>query len=130
MIKSKNFQKTAIADIPKDSEYKECNFSRQNCIEDGGVKKGVRLFPGDDTPRTFIGCNLVNCEPPPGSTCTICNNAITEKQVEMSSEDLVIDGEKIVVKEYADIIYGAYKNGQYVYRPTPTQISCEPPEAI
>lgn len=130
MIKAKNFQKTPIADIPKDTEYRECNFSRRNCIDVGGVKKGVRLFPGDDTPRTFIGCNLANCEPPPGSTCTTCNRAITEKCVEVSSEDLVIDGDTIVVKEYADIIYGAYKNGQYVYRPTPAQIPCKPPEVI
>jgi len=28
----------------------------------------TRIFPGDDTPRTFIRCNLVNCDLPPGST--------------------------------------------------------------
>jgi len=130
MIKGKNFQKTDIADIPVDTEYRECNFSRRNCIDDAGVKKGVRLFPGDDTPRTFIGCNLANCEPPPGSTCTTCNNSITEKQVEVSSDTLTVDGETITVNEYANIIYGAYKNGSYQYKPTPVQIPCEPPEVI
>lgn len=129
MIKGRNFQKTPIADIPKDTEYRECNFSRQDCIDDGD-KKGVRLFPGDDTPRTFTNCNLVNCEPPPESVLTGCNVTIREKCVEVSSEDLVIDSEIIVVKDYADIVYGTYRDGQYQYKPTPTQIPCEPPEVI
>lgn len=130
MIKSKNFQKTPIADIPKDTEYRECNFSRQKCIDVGGVKKGIRLFPGDDTPRTFIGCNLVNCEPPPNSVLQSCNTTIRESQVHVGGEDVEIDSATIEVKEYADIIYGRYKDGQYEYKPIPTQIPCKPPEVL
>ncbi len=123
MIKNKNFRGQATPSII-DTEYRNCNFSTQNCIDVGGVKKGMRLFPGDDTPRTFISCNLVNCEPPPGSTIKGCNTAIKEDAVEVSSGDLEIDGDVIKVKNYANICYGRYKDGEYVYK-TPIQVSCE-----
>lgn len=128
MIKGKNFQKTLIGDIPKDSEYQKCNFSRQNCIDDAGQKKGVRLFPGDDTSRIFIECNLVNCEPPPGSTVIDCNTAIRENTIEVGSENIEIDGDIIEAKEYVNMIYGRYHNGQYVYKASPVQVPCEAPE--
>lgn len=127
MTKDKNFSGQATPSII-DTEYRNCNFSVPNCIDVGGKKRGMRLFPGDDTPRTFIDCNLVNCEPPPGSTLTRCNTAIREGCVEIGSEDLVIDGDTIQVKDYANIIYGKYRNGEYVYQPTPIQTPCRTPE--
>lgn len=43
-----------------DTEYVDCNFTQ--------AVAHTRLFPGDDTPRTFIDCNLKNCDLGPGST--------------------------------------------------------------
>ena len=42
-------------------EYECCCFAQSQPIDTASVKTGVRLFPGDDTARTFIKCNLVNC---------------------------------------------------------------------
>ncbi|MCK5610254.1 hypothetical protein KAR91_50745 [Candidatus Pacearchaeota archaeon] len=122
MIEGKNYTKTAIADISKDLEYRHCNFARRNCTDDAGDKKGHRLFPGDDTPRTFIGCNMVNCEPPPGSTCIRCNGAIFEMDVVVASDEIVIDGERIEQKDYAQIIYGRFRDGQYQYKTIPVEV--------
>lgn len=111
-----------------DTEYVRCNFLHTNCIDDGGVKKGHRLFPGDDTPRTFVDCNLGNCEPPPGSTLTRCPAAITEKQKHISSETITIDAVQIESKGYADMIYGRYKDSAYEYKDTPIEVAVEAPE--
>lgn len=126
MTKGKNFRSQAIPSII-DTEYQRCNFAFKNCIDVAGVKKGTRLFPGDDTSRTFIECNMSNCEPPPGSTLINCNTNISEKQVVVGSDSVVIDGETISVYDYANISYGRYKDGDYVYK-TPTIVSCEGPE--
>ena len=56
-----------------DMEYYQCNFGHTDPVFDGSTWKGNRLFPGDKTPRTFKNCNLINCEPPPGSTVVKCN---------------------------------------------------------
>ncbi len=127
MIKGKNFMGLEVADIPKDAEYKRCNFARRNCIDDSGVKKGARLFPGDDTPRIFTLCNMSNCEPPPGSTVVNCNCSISAKQVVVGSDTVEIDGESITVYDYANISYGRYKDGEYVYK-NPVISPCEGPE--
>lgn len=126
MTENKNFCGQATPSII-DTEYQNCNFSTMNCITVGSEKKGMRLFPGDDTPRTFISCNMSNCEPPPGSTQINCNTSISEKQVHVNSEYVEIDGEQIEVKEYANIIYGAYGKNGYKYK-TLIQIPCEAPE--
>ena len=127
MTKNKNFRGQATPSL-LDTEYESCNFSTLNCLTVGGKKVGMRLFPGDDTPRTFTKCNMMNCEPPPGSTLVKCNTAIRENAVEIGSEDLVIDSETIKVKSYANKIYGRYKDGGYVYQPTPIETPCEAPE--
>jgi len=127
MTKNKNFRGQATPSII-DTEYRKCNFSTMNCLTVDGQKKGMILFPGDDTPRTFRRCNMVNCEPPPDSMLIKCNTTIRENTVEVGSEDLTIDGDTIQVRDYANIIYGKYKGGQYVYQPIPIQIPCEPPE--
>ena len=129
MTKDVNFKGAATPSII-DTEYEHCNFSIPNCLTVDDKKIGMRLFPGDDTPRTFIKCNLVNCETPPGSTIIKCNTAIRENTVEVGSEDLVIDAETIKVKDYADMIYGRYIDGQYVYQPTPIRTPCKPPEVV
>jgi len=123
MIEGKNFMGVPIEDIPKDTEYRHCNFSQPQCIDVAGQKKGVRLFPGDDTPITFIGCNLVNCEPPPGSLIMgKSNSTIKEFQAKDSTELITIDGFDIDVDSYVDIIYGRYRDGAYEYLSTPTKV--------
>ncbi len=122
MIEWKNFTGMDIADIPIDTEYVHCNFARKSCVDDAGIKKGHRLFPGDDTPRTFTKCNMVNCEPPPGNTCTECNGAIFESAVIINTDTITIDSEIITLNEYGNIVYGRYKGGIYEYKSTPTVI--------
>jgi len=104
-----------------DTEYIACNFRQPDCIDDGGVKKGVRLFPGDDTPRTFIRCNLSNCEPPPGSTCTLCNQAIRERNVYKDSDSVTIDGQSLELENYVHKTHGFIENGEYEYFDVPKE---------
>ena len=105
----KNFADMPVAEIPVDSEYRRCNFSRKQPDTSGASVVGHRLFPGDDTPRTFIECNLMNCEPPPGSTLVKCNTWIIETLQPSYTEDLVIDG---VVEDtqqfYERTVHGKY----------------------
>lgn len=102
-----------------DTAYRNCNFTHKTAVQDGSVWKGHRLFPGDDTPRTFIHCNLINCEPPPGSTLVKCNTAIIRREVfDYSDEPIEIDGEKITVNHYKRIVYGKYTEAGYEYLPT------------
>ena len=92
MISQKNFTKIPVAEIPVDTEYFQCNFAQAAPIDVLGKKRGTRLFPGDDTPRTFTRCNLVNCEPPPGSTLVDCNTWIVENNVVMSTDNVRVNG--------------------------------------
>ncbi len=121
MIKDRNFTGVALANIPVDTIYDSCNFGRPDCIDDAGVKKGHRLFPGYDTPRTFIRCNLTNCELPPGSITSNEKNALLERDILLSSEDIVIDGEIITAEIRGTRTYGYYNNsnGQYETLGTP-----------
>lgn len=78
-------------------EYRNCNFSQP--------VPGTRIFPGDDTPRTFFECNLVNCIPPPGSTLiggTGCNTTQVERKVEVGTEDIRIGEQVVKIKKYVD----------------------------
>ncbi len=129
MIKDKNFSNKTVPSII-DTEYRDCNFSHSNCLTVFGQKVGHRIFPDDDTPRTFIDCNMVNCEPPPNSNLIHCNTAIRENRVEVASEDLIIDGDTIQVEDYVNMIYGRYIGDVYVYQATPIQIPCPAPEVI
>jgi hypothetical protein len=122
MIEWKNFMNVPIEDIPKDEEYQHCNFSQKTCVHDGGTVKGHRLFPGDDTPRTFIRCNMCNCELPGGSTCVQCNGAIKDFAVLDSTEKIEIGGIEIEQNDYVDILYGRFRDGVYDYKSTPQKI--------
>ena len=104
-VKNKNFSGLLAPDII-DTEYFECNFSHRSPIEVAGVKVGVRIFPDDDTPRTFTRCNLVNTQVPPNSVVIKCNTTIRESQVLIDIETITIDGSDIVLNNYADRIYG------------------------
>lgn len=105
-----------------DTEYRNCNFGHDNPIQDGSSWKGNRLFPGDDTPRTFISCNLINCEPPPGSTVIGGNNAILQPKVfDYAENGIVIDGQPIVINHYKRIVYGKWTSQGYQYFSTPKE---------
>lgn len=123
MIKGKNFS-NQIVPSEIDTEYLNCNFSHSNCITVLGQKVGHRIFPEDDTPRTFIDCNMKNCEPPPGSILMKANGvqkgfSVVEAMVIVSTEVVTIDGESIDVHQYADRKHGTYFQGVYSYLPTP-----------
>lgn len=106
MTEKENFSSQVTPKI-KDKEYQNCNFGQPDCVEVAGKMRGVRIFPGDDTARTFIGCNMVNCEPPPGSTQIDCNNAIIRRFPLLASP-----------KQEA---YGKYEDGKYMYFETPKE---------
>lgn len=109
-----------------DTEYRNCNFSHTSAVQDGSNWKGHRLFPGDDTPRTFIHCNLINCEPPPGSTLVKCNCAIIRPEVsDFTDEPIEIDGETITVNHYKRIVYGKYTESGYEYLISPKEYPWE-----
>lgn len=123
MTKRKNFTDEATPHIV-DTEYEDCNFVQPAPVDVGGKMQGVRLFPGDDTPRSFTGCNLVNAEPPPGSTLSRCNTTVKAYSVVSSTERVTVDGQSVTLEHHKDIIYGRF-NGvteSYDYLPTPQEI--------
>jgi len=125
---NKNYTgKTGPPDVPDDAEFVRCNFSQPAPIDVGGLKRGVRLFPGDDTPRAFTECNMVNAEPPPGSTLTMCNTTIRESGVVTSIEEVTIDGETIEIIHHSDFVYGRIRKDTLAYedKPTPEEIEVD-----
>ena len=106
--------------------YESCAFAHDLPVDDDGLMIGNRLFPGDDTPRTFINCNLVNCEPPPGSTLITTNTTIVENGKVVGSDDVTIDGETISTPIIENWIYGkCLADGSYFYHPQIIKVSKE-----
>jgi hypothetical protein len=104
VIFQKNFSQRTDG-IPLADEYVECNFSQLTPFWNGANWRGHRLFPGDDTPRTFTRCNMVNAEPPPGSILVGCNTWIKEFNRVTGTDDVVINGEIIATEtHYADVV--------------------------
>lgn len=126
MITRKNFSGQPTPSIV-DAEYKNCNFLQPIPIDVSGNKQGVRLFPGDDTPREFTECNLVNAEPPPGSTLRRCNTIVKEYYLLSSTETVTVDGESVTLEHHKDVIYGRYNaaTGTYDYLPSPQEIEID-----
>ena len=125
MIKSKLYRD--VVTPPEDEidlVYNRCNFAKPQCVDTLGVKTGHRLFPGDDTPRTFIDCNLTNCEPPPGSTLQHSNTTVSNTGVPRQVDVVVIDGVEYPTYEYVTTIYGRYNSqlDEYDYKDTPVEI--------
>ncbi len=120
MISEKNFSNMDPTLIPVDASYERCNFSRSQPLQTGPPALGVRLFPGDDTPRTFTDCNLFNCEPPPGSILNNCNTWIVSTGEIGPVDELIVDGVVQHTTQYHDrTMYGKYTTAGYVYEPTP-----------
>jgi hypothetical protein len=125
MIKGANFMGKLIADIPVDTEYQDCNFSQPLPVDiGGGVMRGNRLFVGDDTPRTFIHCNMTNCEPPPGSTLDRCNTKIINTKL-LNREDIVrVNGQEVGRRKFHDFIeYGRYNADTQSYDDIPSPVA-------
>lgn len=83
-----------------DVEYRNCNFSQE--LPDPNLPNKVRIFPGDDTPRTFVRCNLVNCEVPPASTVTSCNTSIVARNMLIGSIIVTVDGKSSSIDFYGN----------------------------
>ena len=123
MIEHKNFSGQVSPDVGGETEFFRCNFSQPEPVLDGEDYIGVRLFPGDDTPRTFTKCNLVNCEVAAGSTIDGGNTTIRRSLVTTSADEIVVDGHQLEVNVYHDIIYGRQTEpGVYEYHPTPIEV--------
>ena len=118
-----NYVGMTDAQIPRASKYEKCMFAADAPDFTGGAPTGIRIFPGDDTPRIFVECNLINREPPPGSTLIRCNTALIERDVTPSvTEDEVVevDGEEVLRRTYVDTVYyGRYVDEGYVYEQSP-----------
>ena len=114
MISEKNFSNLDPATIPVDLEYQRCNFSHSQPDTDGAEVIGIRLFPGDDTPRTFTDCNLFNCEPPPDSTLVNCNTWIVTTGELGPIDELTVDGVVQHTTQYHDrTVHAKYVDGVY-----------------
>ena len=122
MTEGKNFSGQPTPSII-DTEYRRCNFSQPAPIDVAGRKRGVRLFPGDDTLRTFVQCNLMNYEPPPGSTVTDCLTVVKEVRVVTSTDTITIDGESETIQYHRHRVHGRYDpaTGGYIDLPTPEE---------
>ena len=107
-----------------DTEYRNCNFSQPAPVdgtgEAAGRMRGVRLFPGDDTPRTFIDCNLLNCEVPPGSTVIGGLTAVVER---ITTAELVnVDGLELRGESVSHRVHGKWTAVGYVDRHKPETV--------
>ena len=123
VIKEKNFTATPLDEIPVADEYRRCNFARTQPASLGPAI-GHRILPGDDTPRVFTDCNLMNCEPPPGSILNGCNTWIVETGIipAAKADDVIeIDGVEISRTTYHDrTVHAKYSSGSYDYTVGPT----------
>ncbi len=106
-----------------DTDYENCNFAHEVPVDSGGgVFIGVRLFPGDNTARTFTRCNLVNCEVPPGSTVTKCNTTIRQAMVVTGTSKVTIDSVETTITHHKNVIHGRWTPSGYEYKGTPEDI--------
>lgn len=119
MTKGKNFSGQSTPSIVDDTYYR-CNFAQpQPVFYRDGSAHGVQLFPGDDTPRTFIECNLTNCLVPPGSTVEDCNTAVVSRNIATITEEVEVDGRIVTraIKE-GNVMHGHYDESTgYLVRP-------------
>lgn len=120
MTRNKNFSGQRTPSIV-DNTYHHCNFAQpQPVFHQNGNAHGVRLFPGDDTPRVFIRCNLVNCRVPPGSTVEGCNTAIVSQHQPIATEEVVVDGRTVTrTTKEGSVVHGHYDEGGNLVRSRP-----------
>ena len=122
MIERQNFSGNPNPDVGDETEFVRCNFSQPAPVDNAGSFEGVRLFPDDDTPKTFIDCNLCNCETPPDSTITRCNTVIKEFRKVTGSDSVAIDGVTITTNTTSDFVYGKRTEVGYDYHELPREV--------
>ena len=122
MISNKRFS-DPNPDVGNETEFFRCNFSQVSPIFNGQNWVGVPILTGQGS-CTFIKCNLVNCEVPPGSIISGCNATIKRFKVEKAVDEIVIDGFSLgSTPFYVDIIYGIQTSPAfYDYYETPIEI--------
>lgn len=99
--------------------FKDSQFDQKSLLWPSGTKYvgkpvGHKLFPydpawetGDEEPRySFDSCNLINTQPPPGSTLTHCNTALIERGVLVKASAGVADVAAGLAHEVGQPIYG------------------------
>jgi hypothetical protein len=118
MTSNKNFSGQSTPSIIDDTYYR-CNFTQpQPVFYRDGSAHGVRLFPGDDTPRSFLECNLTNCEIPPGSTVEECNTAVVSRHQAIATEEVIVDGRAVTrTTKEGNIMHGHYDENGNLIRP-------------
>lgn len=123
MIENKGYSNPAPDEVPKDSEYRSCLIKFDAPDTSGASPAGKELWPGDNTPRTFIDCNLINVAPPPGSTLIRTNATVAEYGIPAGSDTLTVDGALIHTTNYiVNRTYGRYDDSaNYVEFGTPIE---------
>lgn len=118
MTRNKNFSGQQTPSVVDDTYYC-CNFAQpQPVFHQDDSAHGVRLFPGDDTPRAFIQCNLTNCQVPPGSTMEECNTAIVARHQPVETEDVEVDGRTVTrTTKEGSVVHGLYDGNGNLVRP-------------
>lgn len=127
VISNKNFVNTPLDQIPKHGIYRRCNFAQPNPASLNPAV-GHRLFPGDDTRRVFVECNLQNVETAPGCSLERSTAWIVETDQPSVVEDDVIevDGVEVARKVYKDrIAHGKWNGSAYEYFPAPSRSTDE-----
>ena len=117
IIQHKNFSKQIAP--PQADEYHNCNFSQ--------ASPGTRLWPGNDTPRRFVECNMVNAEPPLGSTLERCNTTQVERSVEIGDRSVTVAGRTVSIKRYTDRILGSLSPVTLRLRVKERELEVSPP---
>lgn len=92
-IIGQNYKGVPNPEVGSETVFVDCNFAQpMPKVDPNGVVTGVRLFPGDDTPKTFVHCRLVNCELPPGSTTERCGVTLVMSNTIIATRTYTIDG--------------------------------------
>ena len=102
-------------------EHKNQNLSQQ--------APGTPLWPGDDTPRRFVDCNLTNAVPPPGSVLVgRCNTTQVDRRVEVGTEDVTVGARTVQIKRYVNRIRGRLNRETLELEPNEVEVETDPPK--
>lgn len=128
VTENKNFSGQRPPSV-EDTIYVGCNFSQPQPRLAQGKYVGRRLFPGDNIPRTFVNCLMMNALPPAGSTVQGRKMTIVQPFVEDGTETVTVNGQTKTIKTYVRIIHGFTDPTtlQPVYFPQPRIIPVYPP---
>lgn len=108
-------------EVPKVDEYRNIVIKFNQPDTSGPSPVGKELWPGDNTPRRFINCNLINVAVPPGSELIATTAQIVEYDIPVGSDTLTIDGVVLHTSNYTENrTHGRFRgNGVYQELPAP-----------